>query len=70
MKEDLALRESISIHTKVNQWDYLEPEPVEDLEGADDGEAGEEAHHAAHPGDLVREGHAGTFSDLASKIQV
>ena len=37
----------------------LEPEPVEDLYARDDGEAGEEAHHAAHPGDLVRQRHLG-----------
>ena len=34
---------------------HLEPEPVEDLYSGDDGEASEEAHHAAHPGDLVRQ---------------
>ena len=43
---------------------HLEPEPVEDLYPGDDREAGEEAHHAAHPGDLVREGHPGTLGDL------
>ena len=42
----------------------LEPEPVEDLYAGDDGEAGEEAHHAAHPGDLVRDGHPGVLGDL------
>ena len=33
----------------------LEPEPVDDLQATDEREAGEEAHHAAHPGDLVRQ---------------
>ena len=42
----------------------LEPEPVEDLYARDDGEASEEAHHAAHPGDLVRDGHSGILGDL------
>ena len=45
----------------------LEPEPVEDLNARDDGEAGEEAHHAAHPGDLVRDGHPGILSDLIDR---
>ena len=44
----------------------LEPEPVDDLQATDEGEAGEEAHHAAHPGDLIREGHPGTSGDLHS----
>ena len=43
---------------------HLEPEPVEDLYPGDDGEASEEAHHAAHPGDLVRERHPGILGDL------
>ncbi len=42
----------------------LEPEPVKDLNTGDDGEAGEEAHHAAHPGDLIRDGHPGVLGDL------
>ena len=42
----------------------LEPEPVEDLNAGDDREAREEAHHAAHPGDLVRDGHPGVLGDL------
>ena len=43
---------------------HLEPEPVEDLYPGDDGEASEEAHHAAHPGDLVRQRHLGVSLDL------
>ena len=43
---------------------HLEPEPIEDLYPGDDGEASEEAHHAAHPGDLVRERHPGILGDL------
>ena len=43
---------------------HLEPEPVEDLNPGDDGKASEEAHHAAHPGDLVRERHPGILGDL------
>ena len=43
---------------------HLEPEPVEDLYPGDDREASEEAHHAAHPGDLVRERHPGILGDL------
>ena len=35
----------------------LEPQPVEDLYPGDDGEAREEAHHAADPTDLVGKGH-------------
>ena len=42
----------------------FEPEPVEDLKTTDEREPGEEPHHAAHPGDLVREGHPGALSDL------
>ena len=45
----------------------LEPEPVEDLKTTDEREPGEEPHHAAHPGDLVREGHPGALSDLLRK---
>ena len=52
----------------LNSKTNLEPEPVEDLDAADEREASKEPHHAAHPGDFVREGHSSTFSDLASKI--
>ena len=57
----------------IESWIYtcllegnLEPEPVDDLQATDEREAGEEAHHAAHPGDLVRKGHPGTLRDLNS----
>ena len=43
--------------------DNLEPEPVEDLHPADEGEAGEEAQVATDPADLVAEGHLGVLGD-------
>ena len=49
----------ISLNLKSSLLSNLEPEPVEDLYAGDDGEASEEAHHAAHPGDLVRQRHLG-----------
>ena len=47
---------------------YLEPEPIDYFEATYEGEASEEAHHAAHPGDLIREGHSGTSGDLQTGI--
>ena len=57
MVQSLILKSSLLLSN-------LEPEPVEDLNAGDDGEASEEAHHAAHPGDLVRDGHPGVLGDL------
>ena len=51
-------------------WRHLEPEPVEDLNGGDDGEASEETHHAAHPGDLVWQRHLGVSLDLEWEMSI
>ena len=44
--------------------DHFEPEPVEDLDGADDREACEQTHHSTNPGYFVWQGHLGVSFDL------
>ena len=43
---------------------HFEPEPVEDLDGADYRETREQTHHSPNPGYLVWQGHLGVSFDL------
>ena len=63
---DRSYRGDLSIVIRVMKHD-LEPEPVEDLNAAYQGEPCEESKHATNPTHLVSKAHSGCVSDLGTK---